>query len=127
MLIAMLIYYISSLFGGGSSDGLVKDIAKPVKEYVQDAAKVKQILAINKEMLVTEETFAKDIAKAKESLEELNGNRQTTAAEIVAIFADMDQKRAAAREMIVADRFKMQALMTAEEWRKVYAPVEPKP
>ena len=123
----ILLIYLATLFGGGGLAGLVPDIQKPVKEYVQDAAKVKEILALNETMLDTEAALQKDLKAAEKSLAELNGNRQTTAAEFVAVFAAMDQLRAVAREKIVADRFKMQALMTAEEWRNVYAPAQPQP
>ena len=47
MLWAMLIYYFSSSSG---MDLLVKDIEKPVKQYVQNEATDKQIISINKEM-----------------------------------------------------------------------------
>jgi ERCC4-related helicase len=122
----ILLIFLASLFGGGSS-GLVQDVKKPVKEYVQDAAKVKALLVLNEEMLDTEAAFQKDLKAAKESLAELNLKRQSSEAEFVASFTAIDQLRAAAREKIVADRFQMKALMTAEEWRKVYAPADSKP
>ena len=123
----LLLIYLATLLGGGGLAGLVPDIQKPVKEYVQDAAKVKEILALNEAMLDTEAALQKDLKAAKKSLAKLNGKRQSSTAEFVAVFAAMDQQRAAAREKIVADRFKMKALMTAEEWRNVYAPAKAQP
>jgi hypothetical protein len=122
----ILLVYLASLFGGGVV-GLVQDIKKPVKEYVQDKAAVKQILVLNAGMLDTEAALQKDLKAAKKSLAKLNGNRLASEAEIVAVFAAFDQKRAEARTKIVDDRFKMKELMTAEEWGKVYATPSPTP
>ena len=117
-----ILLYLVTLFCGGASDGLVVDIQKPVKEYVQDKAKVKEILVLNEAMLDADAAFQKELKAAKKSLAELNGNRQASEAELAAVFTTLDQKRAAARATILDDRFKMKALMTADEWRNVYAP-----
>ena len=47
-------------------------------------------------------------------------NKKVTDAELVAVYAAYDQKRLGARVKIADDRFKMKALMTAEEWGKIY-------
>jgi len=117
----ILLIYLASLFGGGAVESLVIDITKPVKTVVQDQARVKQILAINAEMLKAEAALQKEFKAAKKTLAELNGNRMTSEAEIVAVFAAFDLKRAEARAKIVENRSKMMALMSAEEWRNVYA------
>ena len=118
MLFALLFLY---LFGGSGVDGMVKDIAKPVKEYVQDKAKAKQIIAINEEMLGEEAALRKDTGKAKKQVAKINGNRLASEAEFAEVFAVLDQKRAEAREKILENRFKMKELMTAGEWSRVYA------
>jgi hypothetical protein len=115
----VLLIYLATLFGGGT--GLVIDIKKPVKEYVQDKAKVKEILVLNAAMLDTEAALQKDLKTAKKSLAKLNGNRLASESEIVAAFEAFDQKRADARARIVDDRFKIKGLMTVDEWRNVYA------
>jgi hypothetical protein len=120
MLWAILFLYLYSHFSSGGGEGLVRDIAKPVKQYVQDEVKAKQIIAINKEMLNEEAAFVKDIVKAEIRLAKLNGNRLASEAEFIEIFAALDQKRAGAREKILYNRFKMKGLMTAEEWSNVY-------
>jgi hypothetical protein len=118
MLWALLFYY---LFSSSGSDGLVKDIAKHVKEYVHDEATAKQIIAINKEMIREDTTIEKEIAKIKKKLSKLNANRLTSEPEYDAVFTTLDQKRADAREKILDGRFKMKGLMTAAEWNNVYA------
>ena len=121
----ILVLLYMALFGGGGVT-LVQDIEKPVKEYVQDAVRVKQILVLNEEMLDTEAALQKELKAAKKELAKLNGNRLSSEAEITATFQAMEQKRAEARTKIVSDRSKMKDLMTAEEWRSVYAPPKPK-
>jgi len=121
MLWAILFLYLYSHFSSGCGDGLVKDIAKPVKQYVQDEAKAKQVIAINKEMLNEDAAFEKDIVKAKKNLAKLNGTVLPPRPSLLKFFAALDQERAGAREKIVDSRFKMKGLMTAEEWSNVYA------
>lgn len=116
----LILLFLLSLFGGDTA-GLVFDIEKPAKEYVQDSARVKQILAINKEMLKADEALQKELKAARKTLDKLNENRQTSAAEFSAAFADMDQKNSAARGKIVTSRFRMKELMSADEWHSVYA------
>ena len=117
----MLIALYFLLFSTSSLDALVIDIAKPVKQYVLVEATAKQILAINKEMLSDAADFEKDTKNTKKQLAKLNGNRLASESEFDNAFAALDQKRADARDKIVENRLKMKALMTAEEWSKVYA------
>ena len=100
----ILLIYLVSLLGGGAGEGLVIDITKPVKEYVQDQAKVKEILVLNKEMLTAEAALQKELKASKKSLAELNGNRLSSEVEMVAVFAAFDQKRAEARAKFIRGR-----------------------
>lgn len=118
MLIAALYFY---LFGGSVGDGLVFDVSEPVKQYVLVKATAKQVIAVNKDMLKEEAAFAKESKKPKKQLEKLNANRLATEGDFAAVFAVLDAKRAAAREKILDGRFKMRELMSAEQWRQVYA------
>ena len=95
MLIAMLFAF---LFSSGGVEGLVQDISKPVKQHVQDKAAMKQILVLNEEMRKEDAALAKDIATARKSLAKLNQNRLTSEAELAAVFAELEQKRANARD-----------------------------
>jgi hypothetical protein len=121
MLWALLFYY---LFSSGTH-GLVKDIAKPVKQYVHDETRAKQIIATNKEMQSEEAALDKDTKKIKKRLAKLNENRLTSEEEFQALFAALDQKNADAREKILDSRFKMKGLMTAEEWNNVHMTAGP--
>jgi DNA primase large subunit len=121
MLWALLFYYLFS----SSSHGLVKDVAKPVKQYVHDEARAKQIIATNKEMQSEETALEKDTKKIKKRLAKLNENRLTSEAEFQALFAALDLKSADAREKILDSRFKMKGLMTAEEWNNVHVTAGP--
>ena len=125
MLFAMLFYYIFTLYSSGGSDGLVLDITKPVKQYVHDAAKAKQIISVNAEMMSEEAAFEKDEKKAKKQLAKLNSNRLSSEAELNEVFSTLDQKRADARVTILDRRFKMKEMMTAAEWNSVYATAGP--
>ena len=116
---ALLFAYLIILFGGG--EGLAKDISKPVKQHVQDEARMKRILAINEAMLKEEAKLAENISKTRKSMAKLNRNRSTSGDELQAVFIAVEQKRTEAREKILDGRFKMKALMTAEEWSKVFA------
>ena len=118
MLIAALFFL---LFSSHAGDFQVYDIEKPVKQYVVDTAKVKQILAINKAMLSEEADFNKNNITIKKQLAKINENRLAAESEFADAFTAIDAKRAAVREKILDDRFKMKALMTAEEWNQVYA------
>jgi hypothetical protein len=122
MLLAMLYYFLFATSGG---DGIVADIAKPVKQYVQDEAKAEQVIAINKKMLSEEAALKEDIAKAREQIAKRNGNRLASEAEFTKIFAALDQKRADFFKKLVDSRFKMKELMTAEEWRSVHVMAGP--
>jgi hypothetical protein len=119
---AMLFYFLFVTSGG---DGMVIDIAKPVKKYVQDEARAEQVIAINKKMISEEAALNEDIAKARKQIAELNGNRLASEAEFAEIFAALDQKRADSFEKMVDSRFKMKELMTAEEWSKVHVTAGP--
>jgi hypothetical protein len=123
MLWAMLIYYFSSSSG---MDLLVKDIEKPVKQYVQNEATAKQIISINKEMRSENESANKEIKAEKKLLAKVNRNRLATDAEFDEAFDAIDQMRATAREKILDGRFKMKELMTAGEWSDVYAAADQK-
>jgi len=119
MLWAMLYYYLSS----GAGSGLVYDIEAPVKQHVKVEATVKQIIAINKEMLKEDAALVKDTEKAKKELANIHANRLASESDFAEAFAALDEKRALTREKILDGRFKMRELMTAEEWRSVYAAV----
>ncbi len=121
MLVALYLFF----FSAGGSDGLVFNINEPVKQYILDKATAKQVIAINKEMLNEETDFEKDSGKAKKQLAKLNGNRLSSDASFDEVFTALDQKRAATRDKIVENRFRMKELMTAEEWNKIYATVTP--
>jgi hypothetical protein len=123
MLWAMLIYYFSSSSG---MDLLVKDIEKPVKQYVQNEATDKQIISINKEMRSENVSANKDIKEEKKLLAKVNRNRLATDAEFDEAFDAIDQMRATAHEKILDGRFKMKELMTAQEWTNVYAAADQK-
>jgi len=118
MLWAILYLYLT-----GGSGGLVYDIEDPVKQYVKVETTSDQIIAINKEMLNEEAVFWEQSAAVKKQLARINANWLATESEFTEIFAALDEQRAAAREKILDDRFKMRELMTAEEWSKVYAAV----
>ena len=119
MLWAMLYYYLFSVAGSG----LVYDIEEPVKQHVKVEATVKQIIAINKEMLKEDAALVKATEKAKKELAKIHANRLASESDFAEAFAALDEKRALAREKILDGRFKMRELMTAEEWRSVYAAV----
>ena len=121
MLWALLFYY---LFESGNAN-LVQDVSKPVKQQVQDEAKAKQIIEINKAMLKDSEVFASELKKAQKQLAELNKNRSTPESEFAALHAALEEKRIAARAQVVEGRFQMLALMTPEQWQAIHA--EPSP
>jgi hypothetical protein len=116
MLWAMLFYYLST-----GSSGLVFDISEPVKQHVRNETTIKQIIAINEEMLKAEASLQNDTVKAKKQIAKINLNRHASEKEFAEAFAALDEKRARAREKILDGRFKMRELMTAEEWGSVYA------
>lgn len=119
MIWAILFACIFMMFGGDA--GLVKDLSKPVKQHVQDDGKIKEILTLNEAMMKEEAAFAKAVKEARKSLAKLNRDRLTSAEEFQAVFTPLQQQRAETREKIVADLFRMKALMTADEWCKVFA------
>ena len=121
MIIVLLLVGLFAMFGGNGGEGLVKDIAKPVKQHVLDKTKATQIIEINKEMLEAEAAFAKDVAKAKKQLAKLNGDRLAPEGEFDAVFTALAKKRTDTREGIIDRRFKIKELMTAAEWNNVYA------
>lgn len=118
MIWALLYVY----FFGSSNHGLVKDITNPVKKLVLDEAKAKEIIEINKAMLKADEALNKDLQKAQKQLAELNRNRLVPESEFANLHAALDQQRVEVRNKIVADRFRMKSLMTAEQWTAVYPP-----
>ena len=121
MLVALYLFF----FSAGGVDGLVINIAEPVKQHVLDKATVKQVIAINKEMLKEDADFKKDSATAKKQLAKLNNNRLSSETSFDEVFVALDRKRAAIREKIVENRFRMKELMTAEEWKNVYSAASP--
>ena len=86
MIWALLYYY---LFGSGNQ-GLVMDVAKPVKAQVQDEAKAKQIIELNKAMLKAEAELGKQQKEAGKELAKLNKDRQASEAAFLAIHAALD-------------------------------------
>lgn len=118
MIWALLFGYLIILMGGG--EGLVKDISKPVKQYIQDESGAKQILAINKAMLKEEAMLAKEIQTTRKAMAKLNRSRSTTGEELLAAFTAVEQRRSQAREQILEGRFQIRALMTNEEWDNVF-------
>jgi hypothetical protein len=121
MLMAMLYLYLS----GGANSWLVYDISDPVKQYVVVAETREQVIALNEQMLKEEAAFTQESGKFKRQLATINSNRLATASEFAEVFAALDAQRDAARERILDRRFKMRALMSAEEWQNVYAAVSP--
>ena len=117
MLIGILVFFLF----GSSSSGLAVDITKPVKQIVEESARAKQIISINKDMLKEEAAFAKVLKKAKKQLAKLNRNRLTSESEFEELLLVLDQRRAEALSRIMADRFKIKELMTATEWGEVYS------
>jgi hypothetical protein len=121
MIWALLYYY---LFGSGNQ-GLVMDVAKPVKAQVQDEAKAKQIIELNKAMLKAEAELGKQQKEAGKELAKLNKDRQASEAAFLVIHAALEKQRSDTRKQIVGGRFKMKEQMTAAQWQAVYAPTEP--
>ena len=118
MLWAMLYYFLS-----GTSSGLIYDISDPVKQYLKVGAMASQIITINEEMLQEEAEFAEITAKAKQQLSEINTNRLASESDFTVVFTAQYQQLTASRNRILDQRFKMRELMSAEEWRNVYAAV----
>ena len=119
MIWAILFATIFMMLGGDA--GLVKDLSKPVKQHVQDEAKVKEILALNEAMMKEEAAFSKGVKEARKTLAKLNRDRLTSAEELQAVFTTLQKQRAETREKMVDDLFRMKALMTADEWSRVFA------
>ena len=117
----MLVALFLMMFSSGAGDFLVVDISKPVEQFVVDTVKAKQIIVINQAMLNDEAEFNKDYMAFKGQLVKINAKRLAIESEFEGVFATIDAKRTAAREKILDHRFKMKALMTADEWHKVHA------
>lgn len=122
MIWALLYFY----FFGSSTQSLVADLSKPVKAQVQDEAKAKQIIAINKAMRKADADLAKAQKAAGKDLAKLHRDRQAPEAAFLAIHTALEAQRAEARKEIVAGRFQMKDLMTAEQWQAVNAPAPAK-
>ena len=122
MLWAILYFY---LFGSSAGGGLVKDISEPVKQNIKIEATAKQIIEINKKMLEEEADFNQTLLEARKQIAKINANRLASESEFIQVFAALDAQRAATREKILDNRFKMRELMSAEEWSRVYAAITP--
>ena len=122
MLWAILYFY---LFGSSAGGGLVKDISEPVKQNIKIEATAKQIIEINKKMLEEELDFNQTLLEARKQIAKINANRLASESEFIEVFAALDAQRAATREEILDNRFKMRELMSAEEWTRVYTVITP--
>ena len=116
-MIWVMLYYLLS----GSPSGLVYDISDPVEQYVAVKETAKQIISINKEMLQEEAKQVEVNTKAKTLLAAINANRLATESDIKAVLTEVEKQRIVARNRIIEMRFGMRDLMSAEEWRNVYA------
>ena len=116
MLIAALLL---ALHGGHSHSAL--DISGPVKEYVTVPARAEQIIAVNKEMIDGEAAFESLVDRIRKRLADANDQRLASREAFAQAFASYDREHAAARERSLNLRFAMRELMTAEEWRNVFA------
>ena len=119
MLIAALFVLLFS--SGHGIDGLVHDFSARIGACIPDRTLAKQVTACNREMLEAEASFNEHAARARASLIELNRRRDVTTQELEAAFVSLDAERAKARDAAVAARFRMKALMTAEQWNCVHA------
>lgn len=119
MLMAAMLYLLYGM--SGRTDALFIDVQEPLKQYVTDPARAAQLLAINETIQQQAEAFVQYYSGQRKELFDLNSRRLATEAEFAAAFAAIDQKRSALRVQLVAERFQMKDLMSADEWAKVYA------
>lgn len=74
-------------------------------------------------MLQEEAAFAEVTAETKKRLADINTNRLAAESDFTEVFTKLDAQRTVAREKVLDNRFRMRELMSAEEWRNVYAAV----
>lgn len=117
----MMIYLL--VFGGGlAMDPDLLPDSDALRKAVTDPGRQQRVLADELELARVREALHGDLAQAYAALRELNGDRDSAAADWDAVFARMERDWARADEATLDALYRMRAAMTPEEWRRVFSP-----
>lgn len=109
------------LMGGGSFS--FENALKPhVEEAIPDKELRKAVLNIAKEMDEERESFSDSMKEHGGELRDLNKKRTLSSADYDRFFEGTDKRRDEARQRTIDLRFKMKALLTAEQWEAIFGP-----
>jgi hypothetical protein len=107
--------------GGGTGYGADRgqDIIAAVEKALPDPEKAKRVQEVLKEILEEARQSAKQTREFHRKLYELNANYHATPEEFTTILDDLNNHRMRAGAKILAARFKIKNMLTAEEWKSL--------
>ena len=110
------------LLMGGSSFSFEKALKPSVEEAIPDKDLRKAVLNIAKEMDEERKSFSDSMKEHGSDLSDLNRKRTLSSADYDKFFEGTDKRRDEARQRTIDLRFKMKALLTAEQWETIFGP-----
>jgi septal ring factor EnvC (AmiA/AmiB activator) len=128
MLIALLIAYFATHFGGGLASPLLGDPARletAIKHHVSDPARLAQLKALISEVKQADKESHKQQKTAAKAIEQVAARQATTADEFESAVEMLEARQRAGRDRQLALRLRLAALTTPEEWRAIFGEVVP--
>jgi hypothetical protein len=119
MLIALLVAYFATHFGGGLASPLLGDPARletAIKHQVTDPTRLAQVKALVSEVEQADKESQKQQEIAVKALEQVAARQATTAAELESAVEALEANQRSRRDRQVALRLRLAALTTPEEW-----------
>jgi hypothetical protein len=122
MLTSIIIVFLLVHFGSSSSALMwpYDHIEKLIKQDVADEAHRKQALEIIEQMKAANKAYDKERGKSVDAVTKLASVRATPVAEIDRAAQPMIAEDRATAQKLVDLRFQLKAVMTANEWAKVF-------
>jgi Spy/CpxP family protein refolding chaperone len=93
-----------------------QDVSGLVEKHVQDPEKVKQVNAVMGEIITEIKSAQEQHRQYHRALYELNANYSASPEEFTKILDELNNSRMRSAAKILGLRFKMKALLTAQEW-----------
>lgn len=103
--------------GASTLDRGFKEMAALIEKTVQDPGKAKQAQGIVEEIVAEVKQSVQQNQQFHQKLYELNANYEATPEEFTKILDDLNNSRMKTATKILGLRFKMKAMLTAQEWK----------
>ena len=110
-------YHGGGELGASALDRGLQEMAVLIEKTVQDPEKAKQAQGIVEEIVAEVKQSSQQNQQFHQQLYKLNANYEATPEEFTKILDDLNNNRMKTATKILGLRFKMKAMLTAQEWK----------